>query len=55
MDGVILVAIMIPVFIGIVQFMVTMPEGSKGIKQKTYLTKSGKKKTALNTREDFIV
>ncbi len=35
-DGVILVAIMIPVFIGIFQFMLTMPEGTKGIKEKEY-------------------
>jgi len=54
-DGVILVAIMIPVFIGIFQFMLTMPEGTKGIKQKEYRTKDGKKHTALKSRENFIV
>ena len=54
-DGVILVALMIPVFIGIVQFMINMPEGTKGIKQEEYITKSGEKHTALKTREDYIV
>ena len=54
-DGVILVALMIPIFIGICQFIVSMPEGTKGIKQEEYITKSGEKHTALKTREDFIV
>ena len=54
-DGVILVALMIPIFIGIVQFIISMPEGTKGIKQETYITKSGEKHTALKSREDFIV
>ena len=54
-DGVILVALMIPIFIGICQFIVTMPEGTKGIKQEEYITKSGEKHTALKEREEFIV
>lgn len=54
-DGVILVAIMIPVFIGIFQFMLTMPEGTKGIKEKEYKTKDGKTHTALKSRENYIV
>lgn len=53
-DGVILVAIMIPAFIAMTQFMLTA-EGTKGIKQKEYLTKSGKKHTALKSREEHIV
>tara|TARA_B100001113_G_scaffold287587_1_gene243254 strand:+ start:452 stop:625 length:174 start_codon:yes stop_codon:yes gene_type:complete len=55
-DGVILVAVMVPVFIGIAQLIMNdIPSGTKGIKQQEYITKSGEKHTALKEREEFIV
>ena len=55
-DGVILVAVMVPVFIGIAQLIMNdIPSGTKGIKQQEYITKIGEKHTALKEREEFIV
>ena len=55
-DGVILLSLMIPVFIGICQLIMNdIPSGTKGIKKEEYITKSGKKHTALKSREDYIV
>lgn len=53
-DGVILVAIMIPAFIAMAQFFFTAA-GTKGIKEKEYKTKDGKTHTALKSRENYIV
>ncbi len=56
-DGIILVAIMIPVFIAICQmiiFIANSDGGTKGITEP-YVTKSGKKHTARKSRQDFIV
>lgn len=57
MDGVILVAIIIPVIIALFVFMVqliTEGGGTKGI-TKPYYTKSGVKHTAHKSREQHIV
>jgi len=57
MDGVILVAIIIPVIIALFVFMVqlvTEGGGTKGITQP-YVTKSGVKHTAHKSREQHIV
>ena len=56
-DGVILVAIIIPAMIGMFSLMisiVTESGGTKGITQP-YSTKSGKRHTAKKERQDYIV
>jgi len=58
MDGVILVAIIIPLTIALFSFLVDLvnnTSGTKGISNKPYKTKSGKIHTADKTREDYIV
>ncbi len=58
MDGVILVAIMIPVFIAICQMIIATTNsdgGTKGISAKPYKTKSGVIHTARKDRENHIV
>ena len=57
MDGVILVAIMVPAVIGLFSLMIqviTNDGGTKGITQP-YTTKSGVKHTAHKSREQHIV
>ena len=56
-DGVILVAIIIPAMKGMFSLMisiVTESGGTKGITQP-YITKSGKRHTAKKERQDYIV
>lgn len=57
MDGVILVAIMVPAVIGLFSLMIqviTSEGGTKGITQP-YISKSGVKHTAHKSREQHIV
>jgi len=57
-DGVILVAILVPAIIGLFSLFVniiTSTGGTKGIKSKSYKTKSGKVHTASKSREHYIV
>jgi len=56
-DGVILVAIVIPILIALFQmllFIANSEGGTKGI-TKPYTTKSGKLKTAKRSRQEYIV
>ena len=56
-DGVILVAILVPAIIGVCSLMVVVingPGGTKGITQP-YTTKSGELHTAKKSREQYIV
>ena len=58
MDGVILLAIMVPVFIALCQMMITVVNnegGTKGISAEPYKTKSGVTHTARKDRQDHIV
>tara|TARA_B100000963_G_C22352500_1_gene547921 strand:+ start:547 stop:723 length:177 start_codon:yes stop_codon:yes gene_type:complete len=56
-DGVILIAIMIPVFIAICQMIITVANGTGGTKGITqpYVTKSGQLHTAKKERSNYIV
>jgi len=58
-DGVIIVAIMVPVIIGICQMMFTVINsegGTKGISKEVYYgRKTGKQYTAERGREDYII
>ena len=58
MDGVILVAVLVPAIIGLFSLMVHMVSaegGTKGITPKPYKTKSGGVHTAHKSREQHIV
>ena len=55
MDGVLLVAIVIPLIIAVFNFLVYNTEGSKGIVKDPYTLKSGKTHTAKKCRENYIV
>jgi hypothetical protein len=58
MDGVILVAIIVPALIALFSMFVhlaTSDGGTKGITKKPYTTKSGVKHTAHKSREQHIV
>ena len=58
MDGVILVAILIPAIIAMFTFLVQLlnnHSGTKGIVDKPYTTKSGVTHTARKSREQHIV
>jgi len=57
MDGVVLVAVVVPAIIGLIIIMVQVINndgGTKGITQP-YITKSGTKHTAHKSREQHIV
>jgi hypothetical protein len=54
-DGVILVAFLVPSFIAIFHLMIIGSEGTKGIEKDPYVTKSGVRHTAQKSRSDFIV
>ena len=57
MDGVILVAVVVPAIIGLFSLMIQVINnegGTKGITQP-YITKSGTKHTAHKSREQHIV
>ena len=55
-DGVILIAIILPVFMAMFVFMVQIANGDVGTKgiTKPYRTKSGKLRTAKKYREEHI-
>lgn len=58
MDGVILVAVLVPAIIGLFSLMVQIVSaqgGTKGITSKPYKTKSGVVHTAHKSREQHIV
>ena len=58
MDGVILVAILVPAVIASFTFLVQLMNnhsGTKGIVDKPYVTKSGVTHTARKSRENHIV
>jgi len=58
MDGVILVAIVIPAMVALFSMFIhitTFKGGTKGIVDKPYKTKSGKTHTAHKSREQHIV
>tara|TARA_B100000212_G_C27130524_1_gene428923 strand:- start:110 stop:286 length:177 start_codon:yes stop_codon:yes gene_type:complete len=58
MDGIILVAIIIPAFIALCQLIIIVNKGdggTKGISAKPYITKSGITHTARKDRQDHIV
>lgn len=52
-DGVLLVAILVPTFICIISFIFTK-EGTKGLTEP-YVTKDGVRHTAKKNRSDYIV
>lgn len=54
MDGVILIAIVWLALAGIANLFGYNP-GTKGLKEKPYITKSGKKRTAEKYREEHIL
>ena len=56
-DGVILIAIILPVFMAMFVFMVQIAKGDVGTKgiTKPYRTKSGTLRTAKKHREEHIV
>jgi hypothetical protein len=54
MDGVILIAIVWLALAGIANFFGYNP-GTKGLREKPYITKSGKKHTAEKYREEHIL
>jgi len=58
MDGVILVAVLIPATIALFSLfvhLITGEGGTKGITKKPYVTKSGKTHTAHKSREQHII
>ena len=55
MDGVLLVAILVPLIIAVFNFLLFSAEGSKGIVKEPYRSKSGKTHTAKKSREQYIV
>jgi len=58
MDGVILIAVVVPAIIGLFSLMVqtvSTDGGTKGITPKPYKTKSGAVHTAHKSREQHIV
>lgn len=56
-DGVVLIAILVPAILGIFSLMFAVLNGTGGTKGITepYVTKSGKMKTATKERTNFIV
>ena len=58
MDGVILMAILVPAVIGLFSFIISLQtghSGTKGIKQQPFVTKNGVTHTARKSREQHIV